>query len=600
MTGPASARWRGYHEPVQRLGQTWCASRLVLAALALVTAAVPVATQGPARPGFTFTDATQLAGISFKHDNGAAGAKWYPELFGGGVAWLDVDADAWPDLLFVNGRDWKATGRTRHGLFRNQRNGTFRETLTGSGLDETNLYGLGAAVADYDNDGRDDLFMTAADGGRLFHNDGGGRFSDVTIRSGVRNAEFSVSAAWLDADRDGLVDLFIGNYVRWTPALEVVCAQAGERGYCGPDAYKPTAPKLYRNLGGGRFEDITAKAGLADPTDKAMGIAVLDYNGDGWPDLFVGSDRVPAKLYRNDGQGHFVDEGVRAGVALSEYGTARANMGVDAADFDRSGRPHIAVGNFSNEMLGVYHNNNGRTFTDVAPRSEIGRASLLNVTWAVFFLDADLDGHLDLFALNGGTDESQGMDARARLSQPPLLLRNRGTGTFENSSPSLGTAFTKPIMGRGAAYADFDGDGDLDIALTTLNGPATLLRNDGDNRRHWLRVRTVGRRSNRSGIGAVVRVTSAGGTQWQMVRSGSSYASQSELTLTFGLGGDTRVTRLEVTWPSGGTQTFENVATNQIVIIDEASGLAPQPAALSAPMPPRAPGAPAPPRPGAS
>mgnify|MGYP001017154204 CR=1 FL=1 len=541
-----------------------------------------VAAAQPQRPAdFTFSDATAAAGVAFRHENGAAGAHFYPELFGGGVAVLDADGDDWPDLLFVNGRPWQGTGRTQHRLFRNNHDGTFRDSTAGSGLDQTSLYGLGAAVADYDNDGRDDVFVTAADGGRLFHNDGGGRFTDATSRAGIRNSEFSVSAAWLDYDRDGLADLFIGNYVQWSPAREPVCALGGERGYCGPDAYKPTAPRLFRNLGGGRFSDVTAPAGLDDPTDKAMGVAVLDYNRDGWPDLFIGSDRVPAKLYRNDGKGHFVDEGVRAGVALSEHGVARANMGVDAADFDRTGRPHLAVGNFLNEMLGVYRNTDGRTFTDVAPRSEIGRASLLNVTWAVFFLDADLDGYPDLFALNGGTDESQGMDARARLSQAPLLLRNRGAaragsgGFFENLGPRLGAAFNRPIMGRGAAYLDFDGDGDLDIALTTLAGPATLLRNDASHRHHWLRLRLAGSRSNRSGLGAVVRVTSAGGTQWQMVHSGSSYASQSELALTFGLGADRTATRVEVEWPSGASQAFDNVAADQWLTIDEARGLRP-------------------------
>jgi hypothetical protein len=538
----------------------------VAAAIALASAQAP--------PQVTFTDVTARAGITFAHYNGAAGDKWYPELFGGGVAVLDVDADAWPDLLFVNGKDWRAGGRrARHGLFRNNRDGTFRDISAASGLDAADIYGLGATVADYDNDGRDDVFVTSVDGGRLFRNMGGGRFTDVTGQSGIVNREFSVSAAWLDYDRDGLVDLFIGNYVQWSPATEVVCAQDGVRGYCGPDSYKPRAPKLYRNRGSGRFEDVTARAGLDTATDKAMGVAVLDYNTDGWPDLFVGSDRVPARLYRNDGRGRFVDEALRAGVALSENGVARANMGVDAADYDRSGRPHLLVGNFINEMLGLYHNDDGTTFVDVAPRSEVGRASLLSVTWAVFFFDYDLDGFLDIFAANGGTDESQAMDARARLSQPPLLLRNRGTGSFENVTGTLGAAFNRPIMGRGAAHADFDGDGDVDIVVATLNGPALLFRNDGATRSNWLRVRTSGSRSNRNGIGAVVRVTSASGTQSQTVRSGSSYASQSELALTFGLGRDPRVTALEVRWPSGKTQALGDLAPNQVVAIDEEEGL---------------------------
>jgi enediyne biosynthesis protein E4 len=524
----------------------------------------------------SFTDVSAASGIGFTHYNGATGDFFYPELFGGSVAVLDFDTDGLPDLLFVNGRDWKAGGRAaRHALYRNNGDGTFADVSKGSGLEAVNAYALGATIADYDNDGRDDIFMTAADGGRLLHNEGRGRFADVTARAGITTREFSVSAAWLDYDRDGLNDLFVGNYVKWSPALEVRCALRGVQGYCGPDSYKPVAPTLYRNLGNGRFEDVSAPTGINDPSDKAMGIAVLDYNSDGWPDVFVGSDRVPAKLYRNDGGRRFVDEGVRAGVALSESGTTRANMGVDAADYDRSGRPHLIVGNFLNEMLGLYRNVNGQTFTDVAPRSEVGRASLLLVTWGVFFLDYDLDGFLDIFAANGGTDESQGMDARARLSQPPLLLRNRGNGTFESVGARIGGAFARPLMGRGAAYLDFDGDGDLDIAVATLAGPAYLLRNDGGARNNWLRVRAAGAKSNRSALGTIVRVTSASGTQWQMVRSGSSYASQSDLALTFGLGSDTSVTSVELAWPSGVTQKLAGITANRVVTIDEARGLLP-------------------------
>lgn len=549
--------------------------RLAAAAGVAVTLGGGGASGRQAFSGLAFADVTARSGIQFVHHNGAAGDKWYPELFGGGVAVLDFDGDRRPDILFVNGRNWpEGASPTRHGLYRNNGDGTFRDALAGSGLDTANVYGLGASVADYDNDGRDDVFMTTVDGGRLFHNEGSGRFSDVTARAGIGNDAFSVSAAWLDYDRDGLVDLFVGNYVRWSPALEVRCASGGQRGYCGPDAYKPTAPKLYRNRGGGRFADMTAPAGLGDATDKAMGVAVLDYDGDGWPDVFVANDRVPAKLHRNDGHGGFTDQAVAAGVALSEHGVARANMGVDAADYDGSGHPDILVGNFLNEMLGLYRNTDRRTFTDVAPRSEIGRSSLLSVTWAAFFFDADLDGLLDIFALNGGTDESQGMDARARLSQPPLLLRQRADHTFENVSPRLGGAFTRPLMGRGAAHADFDGDGDLDVVLTTLAGPASLLRNDVESRQ-WLRVRLIGSKSNRSGLGARVTVTTRAGAQTQVVRSGSSYASQSELTLTFGLAADTRVERITVQWPSGGSQILGGVAGRQAVVIDEARGLLP-------------------------
>ena len=545
------------------------------AGAALVFCAAALAAQPGSIPfAVTFTDATAQAGIDFTHDNGAGGRHRYPELFGGGVAVLDLDADGWPDLLFVNGRGWDSSAETRHGLFRNNRDGTFRDVFGGSGLDGADVYGLGATVADYDNDGYDDVFLTTVDGGRLYRNAGDGTFLDVTLDAGIGDGRFAVSAAWLDYDRDGLADLFVGNYVDWSPEAEPGCGNPP--GYCGPDAYGPVAPTLYRNAGGGRFENVTGAAGLDDPTDKAMGVAVLDYDADGWPDLFVGSDRVPAKLYRNDGAGRFADVALRSGVAVSERGRARANMGVDAADYDRSGRPDILVGNFLHEMLGLYRAAGDGLFVDAAPRSTVGRASYQSVTWAVFFLDVDLDGFLDIFAANGGTDESQGMlDARARLGQPPLLLRNRGDGTFDDVSAAVGEAFGRPDMGRGAAYLDYDGDGDPDLVLTALNGPARLLRNDGGNQGNWLRVRLAGTSSNRRGIGAMVRIASASGTQRRMVRSGSSYASQSELPLTFGIGSDTVVESLEVVWPSGSSQRFTDIAPNRLIVIDEAEGLRP-------------------------
>ena len=527
-------------------------------------------------PSVVFADVTEQSGITFVHENGAVGDKWYPEIFGGGVVVLDVDSDGWSDLLFINSGDWSPGDvASSHGLYRNNGDGSFIDIVSGSGFDTSAFYGLGGTVADYDNDGRDDVFVTTADGGRLFHNEGNNRFVDVTESSGITNPHFAVSAAWLDYDLDGLVDLFIGNYVAWSPELEVPCSEQGVRGYCGPDAYAPLPPALYRNVGNGRFEDVTASAGLDAPTDKAMGVVVFDYNQDGWPDLFVGSDRVPAKLYRNTGNGGFVDQGLQAGVALSELGIARGNMGADAADYDRSGKPDLVVGNFSYEMLGLYHNEDGRTFVDRAPRSEVGRSSYLSTTWAVFFLDYDLDGFPDIFAANGANDESQVMrDSRLQITQVPLLLWNRGNGTFANVTTGLGESFNQPIMGRGAAYTDFDGDGDLDIIVATLAGRPRLFRNDGGNQHNWLRVRLSGSPSNRSGLGAVVRVTSESGVQWQTVHSGSSYASQSELTLTFGLATDAQVLRLEVDWPSGVLQTFEDVGRNQVVVIDEVEGLA--------------------------
>lgn len=543
--------------------------RGMLAAIAMLGALSALGAQ--TAPGaVSFRDATSDAGIGFRHTNGAGGGFWYPELFGGGVAVLDIDSDGWPDLLFVDGKDWAPAGQpARHALYRNRRDGTYTDVSRAWGLHQVNVYGLGASVADYDNDGKDDVFLTTVDGGRLLRNTGTA-FTDVTAAAGITRRAFAVSAAWLDYDNDGLPDLLVGNYVQWSPATEARCAQGGVRGYCGPDAYPPTAPTLYRNRGK-TFQDVTREVGLLDPTDKAMGLAVVDVDRDGWQDVFIGSDRVPAKLYRNDRGRRFTDIGLTSGVALSEMGAARANMGVDAADYDHSGWPSIAVGNFVGEMLGLYGNDSGTRFVDRAPRTVVGRASLPYVTWAVFFFDYDLDGWPDLFAVNGGTDESQGRDSRARVSQPPLLLRNTG-GVFEDASARVGADLGHPIMGRGGAYADVDRDGDLDLVVTSLAGPARLFLNDGPPRRHWLRVRAVGVTSNRSGLGAVVTVTSASGTQWSTVKSGSSYASQSELPLTFGLGAD-RAASLDVRWPSGTVQRFANVTVDRQVRVHETAGL---------------------------
>jgi len=506
---------------------------------------------------------------------------------------IDIAGDRWPDLVFVNRRGWDDRGaRSPHGLSRNNRDGTFRDVTAGSGLDARDMYGMGVSIADYDNDGRDDIYITAIDGDRLFHNEGGGKFADATESAGIHNANFGVSAAWFDYDRDGLVDLFVGNYVRWSPETDVRCVFEGTaKSYCGPDSYRGVAPKLYRNRGGGKFEDVTARAGLDDATNKALGVGVMDYDGDGWPDLFVANDRVPSKLYRNARNGTFVETGLAAGVALSEDGAARANMGVDAADYDRSGRPHLLIGNYTHEMLGLYHNEDGATFVDRAPRSPVGRASLLALTWAVFFFDYDLDGAADIFAANGGYEEAESrLDPMIRFMQPPLVLRNRGAGAFEDVTSTLGADFNRPIVARGAAYGDFDGDGDLDLAIAAVDGPAHVFRNDGGNQRNWLRVRTVGSRSNRSGIGAVVRATTRSGTQWQTVHSGSSYASQSELTLTFGLGAETRVSALELKWPSGATQRFTDLPANRNLVVDEDRGIIvnePQRAAPAAAAPRR-------------
>jgi hypothetical protein len=519
----------------------------------------------------TFTDVSAPAGVKFTHNAGKAGKKWLPETMGAGGAFLDADGDGWLDIFLVNSKDWAPRGRrSLPALYRNNRNGTFTDITAPSGL-AIEGYGMGVTVGDYDNDGRDDLYVTYLEGDRLFHNDGNGKFRDVTAASGIRNVAFSTSAAWLDFDKDGKLDLFVANYVQWTPKDDLWCSLDGaSKSYCTPESYKGTPSKLYRNLGGGKFADVSAKAGVGDPTSKSLGVAVLDYDGDGWPDMFVANDTQPNKLYRNQRNGTFREEGLSAGVAFGEDGVARGAMGVDAADYDRSGRPHLIVANFSNQMLALYHNEGNGLFVDEAPRSTVGRASLLTLAFGAFFFDYDLDGLLDVFTLNGHIDEEiQRVQPKVSFRQPPHLFRNLGKGRFEEVTARSGKELNRPLVGRGAAYGDYDNDGDLDILITTNNGPAYLFRNDGGNRNNWLRVKLAGTKSNRNGIGAVVRVTSASGRQWQLVRSGSSYCSASELALTFGLAKDPAATSVEVDWPSGAKSRMASVKVNQVLTVSE-------------------------------
>ncbi len=545
--------------------------RALLAASACAAVAV-IAAIPTAPPPVRFVDATASAGIKFVHNSGRAGKKWLPETMGSGCAFLDADGDGWPDVLLVNGKDWTPRGRRSvAALYRNNRNGTFTDITRGSGLD-IEIYGLGVSVADYDNDGREDVYITALGGDHLFHNEGGGRFRDVTREAGITNTAFPASAVWLDYDRDGKVDLFVANYVQWSPKADLWCSLDGAtKSYCTPESYKGTSSRLYRNLGNGKFKDVTEEARLYDPSSKSLGIAVIDYDGDGWPDLFVANDTQPNKLYHNNRNGTFSEEGLRAGIAFGEDGAARGAMGADTADYDHTGRWHLLVGNFSNQMLGLYHNEGNGLFVDEAPRSTVGRSSLLSLTFGCFFFDYDLDGWPDIFAANGHIDEEIGrVQPRVQFSEPPLMFHNAGKGRFDDVSKALGPDFIRPMVARGAAFADFDHDGDLDLLISNNQGPAILLRNDGGNRNHSLTLRLVGTKSNRDAIGAVVRLESPFvGRQMQMVHSGSSYCSQSDLALTFGLGPDPRASAIEIQWPSGARERLANIAANQFLTIQE-------------------------------
>jgi len=541
-------------------------------ALSLVaTVAATSLRAAPAPPTVTFTDVTAASGITFAHNNGRAGQKYLPETMGTGGAFVDLNNDGRLDVVLINGRDWKAGGRkTLPALYRNNGNGTFTDVVAGSGFD-VSLYGMGVAAGDYDNDGRDDLYVTAIEGDRLFHNDGNFTFRDVTKTSGIQNANFGTSAAWLDYDRDGRLDVFVANYVQWSLEKDVYCSLDGKvKTYCTPESYKGIASKLFRNAGDGRFEDVSRKAGIADPTSKSLGVAVLDFDGDGWPDIFVANDTQPNKLYRNNHDGTFAEVGVAAGIAFSEDGVARGAMGVDAVDYDRSGRTHLLVGNFSNQMLALYHNEGNGLFMDVAPTSSVGRVSLLSLAFAVFFFDYDLDGEPDIFAANGHIEEAIGrVQPKVQFRQIPHMFRNLGGGRFDSVGPSLGPAFNVAQVARGAAYGDYDRDGDLDLLITNNDGPARLLRNDGGNKNHWLTIRTQGLKANRDGVGAVARVETPDGVRVQTVHSGSSYCSQSDLALTFGLGRNTVVKSIQIDWPSGTKDRIANVAADRFVTVQE-------------------------------
>src|SRR5580704_4772095 len=523
-----------------------------------------------------FRDITSQAGIHFTHNNGAFGKKYLPETMGSGCAFIDYDNDGWPDVLLVNGEDWPGHmhGESTLKLYRNNHDGTFEDVTRKAGL-AVSMYGMGVAIGDYDNDGYDDIFISALGQSHLFHNNGNGTFSDVTKAAGLWGPnEFSTGAAWVDYDRDGKLDLVVANYVQWSEKSDLYCTLDGvHKSYCTPESYKGSTARLWHNLGNGKFEDATEKAKLYDPTSKSLGVAILDYNGDGWPDILLANDTQPNKLYLNQRDGTFAEKGIEAGIGFSEDGVARAGMGVDAADYDRSGRPSIIITNFANQMLSLYHNEGNGLFVDEAPRSAVGRATLITLGFGCFFFDYDNDGWPDIFVADGNIEEQiERVQKRVKYAEPPHVFRNLGGGKFQEVTESLGQIFASHKVARGAAYADIDNDGALDVLLTTNGGRAYLFHNEGGVNES-LRVKLVGTKSNRDGIGAVVHVTSGKDQQWQTVHSGSSYLSQSELTLTFGLGAAGQADAVEVQWPSGQIDKLADVAAGQTITIQEGKGI---------------------------
>jgi hypothetical protein len=539
-----------------------------------------ITAQSAATPGFRLVDVTNAAGIQFRHNSGAYGGKLLPETLGSGCAFLDYDADGWQDILLINGMDWPQHKRQRTTLrlCRNNRDGTFADVTHRAGLD-VEMYGMGVAVGDYNNDGFPDILVTCVGQNRLFHNTGRGTFTDSTHSSGLDNRlAFSTSALWFDYDRDGLLDLFVCNYVKWSPEHDVFCSLDGKhKSYCTPEAYRGETCWLFHNRGDGTFEDVTAKSGIFDTSSKSLGVAMLDYDRDGWPDLLVANDTQPNKLYRNQRNGTFKDVAVEAGIAFSAEGKARAGMGVDAADFDHSGFPGVAITNFDNEMIGLFRPAANGAYNDVAVQAGVGLASQNTLGFGCAFLDANLDGALDLVVANGHIDDTvRNIRGNVGYAQPPQIFLNNGQGKFQDVAASTGESFIQPKVGRGLCYADFDRDGDLDILMTTNNGPAYLYRNDQQAGNHSIRFRLTGTKSNRDAIGAMIRIEHEGTTQERLVKGGSSYLSQSELPVTFGLGKRDKIDRATIAWPSGRTEDYKNLAAGQTYDCVEAKGITPQ------------------------
>ena len=537
-----------------------------------------------------FTDVTAASGIRFSHVNGAYGEKLLPETMGGGVAFFDYDGDGHQDLLFINSTYWP--GHVPPGaslptvaLYHNDGQGRFTDVTAGSGLD-VSFYGMGVAIGDYDNDGLPDVFITAVGGNRLFHNEGHGKFKEVTTEAGVGGTgrDWSTSCAWIDYDNDGKLDLFVCNYVRWSREIDIEVGYklvGVGRAYGQPMNFEGTFCCLYHNEGNGRFKDVSAASGIqvrnpvtGVPAGKSLGVAPVDLDADGWIDLVVANDGVQNFVFHNQRDGTFKEIGASSGIAFDSYGRARGAMGIDSARYRSDGAVGIAIGNFATEMTALYvSQETPLLFADEAITEGIGPAGWQQLKFGVFFFDYDLDGRLDVLTANGHLEEEIGkIQQGQQYRQPAQLFWNAGQrsgGCFIDVRPDrCGQDLFKPLVGRGSAFADIDGDGDLDVVITQVGGPPLLLRNDQALGHHWLRLKLVGTKSNRDAIGAVIKANVNGQTLWRQVMPTRSYLSQSELPVTIGLGNADKVDHLEIVWPSGTRQSLMP-RLDQVTVVTE-------------------------------
>jgi hypothetical protein len=558
--------------------------------LTQITAPTAAVTKAAEIPKVKFTDITAAAGITFTHFNAASPEKLLPETMGGGVAFFDCDNDGDQDLLFINGTPWpwarNAGALPTLKLYANDGTGKFSDATAGSGLD-VSLMGMGVAVGDFDNDGLTDVFVTCVGGNRLFKNLGGKKFSDVTVSAGVAGEkdQWSTATCFFDYDNDGRLDLFVGNYVKWSREID---AQVGykidgkTRAYGQPMNFEGTFPRLYHNEGGGKFSDVSAASGvqvknsaLGVPSSKTLGVVPVDLDQDGFMDLVVANDTTPNLVLHNQKNGTFKDLGASSGIAFDAYGNARGAMGIDAAYYRNDAALGICIANFANEMTALCVSQpGGLHYNDEAIPEGVGPASRLLLKFGIFFFDYDLDGRLDMLSVNGHLDEEiVKLQKSQTYRQPAQLFWNTGAksgATFTAvDAAHAGTDLFKPLVGRGSAYADIDGDGDLDAVFTQAGGAPLLLRNDQQLGHHWLRVKLVGSKSNRSAIGAKVVAKFVGQTLVREVNPTRSYLAQSESVVTFGLGKSTKVDSLEITWPSGQKQSLTPEKVDVLVKVEE-------------------------------
>lgn len=521
-----------------------------------------------------FVDVSQVAGLGdFYHETGAFGEKWFPESMGSGGGFIDYNGDGWLDILLAGGGVWPESKRLQPNvlwLYKNMGDGHFEQVTDEAGLGDVEGYSIGIGVADYDNDGDQDFYLTTLTENRLFRNEGG-TFTDVTVNAGVGGVpNWSSSAVFFDADRDGWLDLYAANYVAWTPKTDKFCTHDGEmKGYCTPEIYDGVPGRFYHNNGDGTFTDWTEQAGLGAAKGMTLGLLVFDYNRDIWPDLMLANDTQPDQLFENNGDGTFSERGAQSGIAYDEKGRARAGMGIDSGIVDSTGEVTIFVGNFSREMIGVYRHTGKGYFMDMAARSKIGRPSLSTLTFGLSLLDIDLDGDLDLFAANGHVQpDIEKITDNVLYAEPAHVFMNRGDGIFEDVAAAKGGALMEPLVARGSAYGDYDQDGDLDL-LITENGRGVRLWRNETNAPHFVRVKLEGKKSNRNALGTRIVAIIGQHRMEQFIRGGGSYLAASEQVATFGLGEQRTLDSLYVYWPSGRLDRFAGVQAGSFVTLTE-------------------------------